>query len=114
MKKLLVIVGLVVLAFVAVIALLMVANKDRMVRFASERALGALESSMSRSMADRSRVEAVRRHIEQVKKRFSKGEISFDQIRSLVGAFPESYRDRSLDSLQIARYEKELLKLAGD
>jgi hypothetical protein len=114
MRKVLVIVGLVVLVFAATVVLLVMTNKDRVVRFASERVLTSLEASMARSIADKQHRETVHQKIELVKKRFDRGEISFNQIRSTAGTFLESYRERTLDSLQVDRLERELGKLAGE
>lgn len=113
MRKVLVIVALVVAVFAAIVFLLVMTNKDRVVRFASERVLTALEASMARSISDKHHLETVHRKIELVKKRFEKGEISFNQIRSTAGTFLESYSERRLDSLQVERLELELGKLAG-
>ena len=113
MRKVLVIVGLVVLVFAATVVLLVMTNKDRVVRFASERVLTSLEASMARSIADKHHLETVHQKIELVKKRFDRGEISFNQIRSTAGTFLESYSERTLDSLQVYRLERELGKLAG-
>jgi ABC-type transporter MlaC component len=113
MRKVLVIVGLVVLVFASTVALLVMTNRDRVVRFASERVLTALEESMARSITDKHHLETVHQKIALVRERFDRGEVSFTQIRSTAGSFLESYRERTLDSLQVDRLERELGKLAG-
>jgi hypothetical protein len=113
MRKVLVIVGVVMLVFAATVVLLVMTNRDRVVGFASERVLTALEASMARSITDQHRLDAVHRKIDLVKRRFDRGEISFNQIRSTAGTFLESYSERTLDSLQVDRLERELGRLAG-
>jgi hypothetical protein len=113
MKKILLITAGVLTIVVLTGSLLLYLNREKIVTYATDRALTKVEEQVLQRLPDRRAVEDAKADFLKLHERLQLGSVKTDDVKGLAAMFYSSYKEGKIDSLKARGIVEEVHRLAA-
>jgi hypothetical protein len=113
MKKILLITAGVLTIVVLAGSLLLYLNREKIVTYATDRALTKVEEQVLQRLPDQGAVDGAKADFLKLHARLQSGAVTTDEVKHVTGMFYSNYREGKLDSLNARGIVDEVHRLAA-